>query len=116
MALEMPEDIKLFVDEVVDSFAMWDLLIFCQKKSHEPQILRDVPRMLGRPETDMQKPFEKLRDLDIVRAKTRPDGVEICELNLQSKHLETLKKFWAYNEHQENRLKILSYLLSRRVR
>jgi hypothetical protein len=79
-------------------------------------VAKEVPRLLGRQEAELEKPMRKLQELGIVFSKKRADGEMVCELNVQSKLMEPLKKFWAYNEQQENRLKILTYLLSRKIR
>jgi hypothetical protein len=116
MEIDIPKDIRAFMDETVDSFAMWDLLIFCAGKTGETQTADQVALMLGRPLDQMKPPIQKLKELGLVTAVPGPSGEEACRLDLSSPKFPLLKRFWDYNETQENRLRILSYLLQKRTR
>ena len=116
MEIDIPEDIRSFINEVVDSFVMWDLLIFCSKKIGEVETPSRVAQMLGRPSEELQKPVLKLEKLGLVTLEKRMDGEIACRLNQKSSRYATLQQFWAYNESQENRLRILSYLLQKKIR
>jgi hypothetical protein len=114
--IDIPEDIRLFLDEVVDSFVMWDILIFCSKKINEVESPSRVAQLLGRPVEEMTKPVQKLEKLGLITSEKRIDGEQVCRLNQDSKQFPSLKRFWDYNENQENRLRILSYLLQKKIR
>lgn len=116
MEIDIPADIRTFIDEVVDSFVMWDILIFCSKKTFESQTPSQVAQMLGRMPEEVLKPAQKLESLGLVRFEKRGDGETICRLNPQSDRFPSLERFWAYNDSQENRLRILSYLLHKKAR
>ena len=116
MEIDIPGDIRNFIDEVVDSFVMWDLLIFCSKKAGEVETPARIAQLLGRSAADVLKPVQKLEKLALVTMEKRLDGEPVCHLNKSSKYFPVLQQFWAYNENQENRLRILSYLLQKKVR
>lgn len=116
MEIDIPEDIRAFIDEVIDSFVMWDLLIFYSKKIKEMETPAKTAQLLGRTAEDLQKPVQKLLKLKLFDVEKRLDGETACRLNHQSPLYPLLEKFWAYNEAQENRLRILSYLLQKKVR
>lgn len=116
MEIDIPDDIRVFLDEVVDSFVMWDLLIFCSKKNYESQTPAQAAQMLGRQPEEVEKPAKKLEQLGLITIEKRVDGESICRLNLKSDRYPSLQRFWAYNDSQENRLRILSYLLQKKAR
>lgn len=116
MEIDIPQEIKAFIDEVVDSFVMWDILIFCSKKTGDMETPARVAQMLGRSAEDMQKPVQKLDKLGLIHMEKRADGEMACRLNQKSERFPALQQFWVYNEVQENRLRILSYLLQKKVR
>jgi hypothetical protein len=114
--IDIPEDIRTFLDNVVDSFVMWDILIFCSKKLNEVETPSRMAQLLGRPVDEMTKPIQKLEKLGLITLEKRIDVEQVCRLNQGSKQFPLLKRFWDYNENQENRLRILSYLLQKKVR
>jgi len=114
--IDIPEDIRSFIDEVVDSFVMWDLLIFFSKKIGELETPSRVAQMLGRPADELKKPVLKLEKLGLMASEKRMDGEMACRLEPKSGRYSLLQQFWAYNESQENRLRILSYLLQKKIR
>lgn len=116
MEIDIPGDIRAFIDEIIDSFVMWDFLIFFSKKINEVETPARVALILGRTAEDVQKPVQKLEKLGLFTLQKRLDGEMICQLDQKSKYFPELQKFWAYNETQENRLRILSYLLQKKVR
>ena len=116
MEIDIPADIRVFLDEVVDSFVMWDLLIFCSKKIYESQTPTQAAQMLGRQPAEIEKPSRKLEQLGLIIIEKRGDGELTCRLNSKSDRYPELQRFWAYNESQENRLRILSYLLQKKAR
>lgn len=116
MEIDIPGDVRTFIDEVVDSFVMWDLLIFMSKKLGEMETPARIAQLLGRSREEVLKPSQKLEKLGFVTFEKRVDGEFICRLNKKSGRFSNLERFWAYNESQENRLRILSYLLQKKVR
>ena len=116
MEIDIPADIRAFLDEVVDSFVMWDLLIFCSKKNYDLQTPAQVAQMLGRQPEEVEKPARRLEGLGLIVIEKREDGESVCRLNPGSQRFSALQRFWAYNESQENRLRILSYLLHKKAR
>ena len=116
MEIDIPGEVRAFIDEVVDSFVMWDLLIFMSKKLGEAETPARIAQLLGRKTEEVLKPAQKLEKLSLVTLDKRVDGETICRLNKKSERFSSLERFWAYNESQENRLRILSYLLQKKVR
>ncbi len=116
MEIDIPDDIRAFIDEVVDSFVMWDLLIFVSKKMGEVETPARIAQLLGRTTEDVLKPTRKLEKLGLATFEKRVDGEQVCRLNKKSERFSNLERFWAYNESQENRLRILSYLLQKKIR
>ncbi len=116
MEIDIPGDIRAFIDEVVDSFVMWDLLVFCSKKTSEVETLSHAAQLLGRGTEEIMKPAQKLEKLGLIVFEKRMNGETLCRLNRKSKKFPALERFWAFNESQENRLRILSYLLQKKIR
>jgi hypothetical protein len=114
--IDIPGDVRTFIDEVVDSFVMWDLLIFISKKMGELETPAHIAQLLGRKTEEVLKPAEKLEKLGMAIFEKRVDGEQVFRLNKNSERFSNLERFWAYNESQENRLRILSYLLQKKVR
>ena len=111
----MLDHIKAFIDEVVDSFVMWDLLIFAAQRANEIDTPHRTAELLGRTAGEVEKPFLKLIDLDIFVVEKQTSGVLVCKINQQSNFFPELKNFISFNETQGNRLRILSYLLQKKV-
>ena len=61
MEIDFPPEMKTFLDDVVDSFAMWDLLIFFSKKEGEMETSERIAKLLGRQSSEMEKPLAKLK-------------------------------------------------------
>jgi len=116
LAIDIPNDIRTFIDEVVDSFVVWDLLIFCSKKEGEMETHARIAQLLGRSAEELTKPVQKLEKLGLATVVKRMDGEVVCQLDKKSQHFPVLQAFWAYNDNQENRLRILSYLLQKKIR
>jgi hypothetical protein len=114
--IDIPNDIKTFIDEVVDSFVMWDFLIFWSKKSGEMETPAQIAKLLGHGTEEVRKPMEKLVKIGLFSIQKRLDGEQACSLNPKSELYPGLQRFWGFNESQENRLRILSYLLQKRIR
>jgi len=113
--IDIPSDIKKFIDGVVDSFVMWDLLIFTAQRTGEIDTPHRTAQLLGRMEMEVEKPFSKLVQLGIFAVEKKPDGSSSCRINRESPLFPDLQRFIAFNSVQENRLKILSYLLQKKI-
>jgi hypothetical protein len=113
--IDIPDHIKAFIDEVVDSFVMWDLLIFASQRANEIDTPGRTAQLLGRTEAEVDKPFLKLVKLGVFMVERQADGTSVCKMNQQSKLFPEIQQFLAFNEVQENRLRILSYLLQKKV-
>lgn len=115
MEIDIPEHIKKFIDQVVDSFVMWDLLIFSFQQAEKIDNPGRTAQLLGRTEGEVEKPFLKLVQLGVFVVEKKQDGSSICRINQQSPLFSELQQFISFNTIQENRLRILSYLLQKKV-
>jgi hypothetical protein len=113
--IDIPENIKKFIDQVVDSFVMWDLLIFSFQQVDKIDSPGRTAQLLGRTEVEVEKPFSKLVHLGVFVVEKQPDGSSVCRINQQSPLFPELQQFISFNTMQENRLRILSYLLQKKV-
>jgi hypothetical protein len=113
--IDIPEHIKNFIDQVVDSFVMWDLLIFSSQRSGEVDTPQRTAQLLGRTEVELERPFSKLIELGIFVKEKQQDGGLVCRMNQKSPFFSQLQQFISFNSIQENRLRILSYLLQKKV-
>ena len=116
MTIDMPADILKFIDEFIDAFITWDLLIFFAKKGDEPVSLQQISQILGRSEKEVVVPLKKLVEMKLLAGQKRVDGELAFRLSPACPEFAAFKSFSAYNDQQENRLKILSYLLQKKVR
>lgn len=116
MEIDIPDNIRGFIDEVVVSFAMWDLLIFSSKKIAEVETPAQIAQMLGRGTEEVLKAVQKLGTIGLAILEKRLDGELAFRLDSKAVSFPALERFWAYNDSQENRLRILSYLLQKKIR
>ncbi|HET9869904.1 MAG TPA: hypothetical protein VFR02_05350 [bacterium] len=116
MGIDIPPDILAFIDGFIDAFITWDLLIYFARKGGEPTTLGQISQILGRPEKEVAVPLKRLAEAGLVSAQKRVDGEALYRLSDSSKDFTAFKSFAAFNDQQENRLKILSYLLQKKVR
>ena len=115
MEIDLPDHIKKFIDEVVDSFVMWDLLIFASQKVNGIESPGRTAQLLGRTEAEVEKPYLKLVKLGILVVEKKADGSTVCQVDPNSTYAPELQKFLSFNDIQENRLRILSYLLQKKI-
>jgi len=113
--IDIPDHIKTFINDVVDSFVMWDLLIFAAQRANEIDTPGRTAQLLGRAEGEVEKPYLKLIKNGIFQVEKKADGSSLCKINQNSTLYPELQKFLSFNEIQENRLRILSYLLQKKV-
>jgi hypothetical protein len=116
VAIDMPAEILTFIDGFIDAFITWDLLIFFARKGSEPVSLQQISQILGRSEKEVAVPLKKLTEMELLAVQKRVDGEMTFCLSPESPDLSAFKSFAAFNDQQENRLKILSYLLQKKVR
>jgi hypothetical protein len=116
VTIDMPPEISNFIDGFIDAFITWDLLIFFARKGDEPVSLQQISQILGRAEKEVVVPLKKLAEAKLLACQKRVDGELTFKLNPASPEFPAFKSFSAFNDQQENRLKILSYLLQKKVR
>jgi hypothetical protein len=107
----MPKELADFVDEVVGSFVAWDLLIGFAKKPDVSGTSATFGTLLGRPAADLTATLHALSDKGLLTRQAIAGQENFFALNPDSPLLPTLRLFAAYNESQENRLKVLSRIL-----
>lgn len=112
----MPLEILNFIDGFIDNFITWDLLIFFARKGEEWVSLQQISQILGRGDKDVAGPLKKLVASKLLTIQKRVDGEIVFRLDPACPEYAAFKGFAAFNDQQENRLKILSYLLQKKVR
>ncbi len=88
---------------------------FFSKKLEETETRTEWPSF-GPQTDDILKLAKKLDKLKMVTLDKRVDGETICQFNRGWARFPALERFWSFNESQENRLSILSYLLPKKIR
>jgi len=116
VTIDIPQDILEFIDGFIDAFITWDLLIYFSKRGREPVTLQQISTILGRDEKEVAPPVKKLALARLITPEKRVDGDILFKLNPDAPQFNAFQNFAAFNEQQENRLKILSYLLQKKVR
>jgi len=115
VAFDLPDDIRQFVDEIIDSFVVWDLAICFAKKPDGTGTVNEIAEMTGRSVKDVAGCLQKLSSFGLVKAhKTETEPV--FEFDRTSPRSRAFQSFLNYNQFQENRLRILSHLLQKGVR
>ena len=115
MAFELPEDIRTFVDEVIESFVMWDLTICFAKKPDETGTAADIAQTVGRPAKDIAPHLQRMVNLGLV--KVLSTGVDpVYSFDRTAPRAKAFQSFLNYNQFQENRLRVLSHLLQKGIR
>jgi len=104
-----------FIDEIVDSFVVWDLLIGFSRRPDTVGTSKTFSTLLGRPQEDVDAGLQRLAGKGLLRVRTIDTGETFFEFNPASTLVPTLREFTDLNDSQENRLKILSRLLHRGV-
>jgi hypothetical protein len=112
----LSEEILQFVNEVIDSFVMWDVTICFAKKPDETGTIEDIARMTGRPVKNLVPHIQKLVTLGIVKVRKTSQPDSVFEFDRESPRAKAFQSFLDYNRLQENRLRILSHLLQRGIR
>jgi hypothetical protein len=116
VTIDMPQKIQEFIDGFIDAFVTWDLLIYFSKRGEEPVTFKQISVILGRTDKEVAVPVKKLAALGLIQGEKRVDGEILFKLNPASPQFQAFQDFASFNEQQENRLKILSYLLQKKVR
>lgn len=115
MAFDLPEDVQTFVDEVIDSFVMWDLTICFAKKPDQTGTLAEIAQIVGRQPKDVAAHLQKLINHGLVKS-LKTEGEPVYEFDRTAPEARAFQSFLNYNQFQENRLRILSHLLQRGIR
>lgn len=115
MPVELPDKMADFVDQVVDSFVTWDLLIGFSRRPESTGSAATFGTLLGRPADDVEGALERLVEKGLLRAVTTEAQEVVFHFNPDSPLKAALGEFADFNDSQENRLKILSRLLHRGV-
>jgi hypothetical protein len=110
MSSVLPENIENFIRQVVPSFISWDILICFYKHPKNTGTISEIAYMIGRSEKDIKEPLILLVRLTIISARKINEEIGF-ELNKNSNLYPAFVEFSEYNVSQENRLKILSWLL-----
>jgi hypothetical protein len=113
--LELPDNLSSFVDRVVDSFVTWDILVGFAKRPGISGTPADFSTLLGRPVAEVSASLQLLAEKKLLKRTEIADAQPFFELSTDSPSLDDLKHFAAFNETQENRLKVLSRLLQRGI-
>lgn len=115
MAFDLPDDIRQFVDEVVDSFVVWDLAICFAKKPDDTGSVQDIAGMTGRSVKEVAHCLQKMAGHGLLKVR-KTEGDPVFEFDRTSPRSRAFQSFLNYNQFQENRLRILSHLLQKGVR
>ena len=102
-----------FVDEIVESFVVWDLLIGFSRRPDTVGTAATFSTLLGRPAEDVDAALRRLADKGLLRSRTTEAGEVFFEFNPASDLVSTMREFAEFNDSQDNRLKVLSRLLHR---
>jgi hypothetical protein len=116
VAFGLPDEILEFVDEVIDSFVMWDLTICFAKKPDRTGDIEEIARITGRSVKDLVPHIQKMVTLGILKIGRTSDTGPVFEFDRLSSRAKSFETFLQYNQFQENRLRILSHLLQRGIR
>ncbi len=114
MVDELDPRLEKFVDEFLDSFVSWDLIIFFH---HNPGVVDSaygLAARLGRSVESIEQTLAKLVEKGVVKEKTGSQGVYYYQPTEEFENLVEI-----FNQALENRLsrlKILSLLLKKGVR
>ncbi|MCK5218749.1 hypothetical protein KAR10_04460 [bacterium] len=113
--MEIDQDVKKFIGEVVESLVMWELLVFLWKNPGIADNAEGVSGRIGRRSKDMAGPLEilvKRRVLNKWGDKADP----VYAYNPSPKLAKTIEKFVGLNNDKEGKLVIWSQLLKKGVR
>jgi hypothetical protein len=115
MSVDMPEKMATFVDEIIDSFVIWDLLIAFSRRPEAVGSAETFSALLGRSADDVSVGLKRLGEKGFLKVSWSETEEQLFALDPHSELKEALQEFAAFNDIQENRLKILSRLLHRGV-
>lgn len=66
-----PDNVHMFVDEYIDSFISWDILLYFHRNSSAVETPASLANRLGRNQSDVEAEIDKLVKKDVL---TRADG------------------------------------------
>jgi hypothetical protein len=111
MSSELSDPMAKFIDEIVDSFVVWDF-------SRRPEVVASAETfasLLGRPVEDVSAALARLAEKGLVKTRLSDTQELLFEFDRATPLRDALREFADFNDAQENRLKILSRLLHRGV-
>lgn len=106
------EEIKKFVDDYVDSFVCWDLVLFYHGNPGARDDVRGLASRLGRKESDIEVEVKRLCDKKILREA----DADIFEYAPSPEIAERIGKFAAALESTDMRLLALLHVLDKGTR
>jgi hypothetical protein len=115
MSFELPDPMAKFIDEIVDSFVVWDLLIGFSRRPEVVASAETFGSLLGRPVEDVSAALTRLAEKGLVKTSLSDTQEILFEFDRATPLRDILQEFANFNDAQENRLKILSRLLHRGV-
>jgi hypothetical protein len=115
MSVELPEKMASFIDEVVDSFVVWDLLIGFSRRPETVGSAATFGALLGRSAEDVSEALKCLAQKGLLKTSGIETGDLLFSFDPATPLRDALREFADFNDSQENRLKILSRLLHRGV-
>lgn len=115
MTFELPHRMAGFIDETVDSFVAWDLLIGFSRRPEVVGSAETFGSLLGRSVEDVSEALTRLTEKGLLKTRRSEEQELLYEFDHATPLKGTLEEFADFNDSQENRLKILSRLLHRGV-
>jgi len=115
MSFDLPHQTATFIDEIVDSFVAWDLLIGFSRRPEVVGSAETFGSLLGRSVEDVSEALSRLAEKGLLKTRRTEDEELLYEFDHSTPLKGALHEFADFNDVQENRLKILSRLLHRGV-
>jgi hypothetical protein len=113
--VEIDQDVKKFVSEVVESLVMWELLVFLWKNPGLTDNAEGVAGRIGRRSVDLAEPLELLVKRRIL-SKWGDKADPVYAYHPSPKLAKTIEKFVGLNNDKEGKLVIWSQLLKKGIR
>ena len=113
--VKIDSDLELFMERVVTSLVMWELLVFICQNPGITDNVDGIAKRLGRRALDLLEPLDVLVRQDVLR-KWGGEKEGVYAYNPSSFQKANLKKFMDYTESKEGKLLIWSQLLKQGIR
>lgn len=114
MSNELDPRLKEFVDEFLDSFTSWDLILFFHHNPGVADSISGLAARLGRSVESVESALQGLVEKGVVKCKDRSGGIYFYEPGEEFK--DKIEIFVQALEDRILRLKILSLLLRKGVK